>query len=496
MRNKKTLFEQALIEQKKRQISKLKLSEFNPKKKYSEQLRALLPNINFIEKQKKYIDAKQTIKWYKGGYKSGKTFTGIAVDIWLAFVNKPYPGMLVHQTMDGNEITILPLIEEICQANNIDYDVKKLRTKFKVIFNFGKGKAEQGVLYLASGDSPKSLKGPKLAFGHVDEPLIQKEEITQVILSRLAEKHAVLRMLQYTGTPEPEHMQWGFDICDKESEDSKNRYITTISTHDVAQFLPKGYIEEMSAEMTPGERETFINGNYRNLKQGAVYENFDSKESMWDPITNQPDRGINEETVTELVLSYDFNVNQMSAVLHEIRGRIETQIKEFRIQSRSDTAELTKMVIARLRAEGLLVGKHTRYGKSLIISGDAAGKAGSSKSKKTDYQIILEEFEAEGIEIVIVVPDANPAVRDRINYVNRRYAAKTLWLSKDCPLTKRDRELMVWKLGANGFVIDKSKKEISHLGEAADYGIYNTMMISESDDSNTGGVRNYKRPER
>lgn len=479
-----SLLKQAEIESKKRQMSVVK-GGYKAKEPLLNLLNRLLPAYTFKPKQVQFINAKQLVAWYLGGYKSGKSFTGVCLDIALAYINRPYPGILVHPTMDGNEITVLPLIDEICTENGIEYEVKKLSTKFKVVFKFGMDKRDWGVLLVASGDKPKSLKGPKLAFGHIDEPLVMKEEITEVIISRLAEMRATLRRLLYTGTPEPEHMQWGFDIVDKEFEDSEDRFITTMSTREVAEFLAPGYIEGMVKNLSPERVETFVDGKYRNLSQGKVYQSFNKKTCVMDAalIKNYKDAGD-----SELVIGVDFNVNQMSGTLTRLSGRYKLQLKEFRIQSRSDTRELARLMINRLFDEGYLIretGKKlskTKYGRSLIITGDASGKAHSSKSNQSDYEIIQQEFEAAGVDITIFVPDANPAVRDRVNYINMQFENETYFVSSDCPITIRDRELTSWKLGADGFFVDKSKKELTHLGDAADYPVYNTQMLTEDPD--------------
>lgn len=477
MIKKQSLLQQVLIEEKRAQLKIFK-AEYNPKIKHTKQMEALLPNIHWKPKQAAFINALQFIKWYLGGYKSGKTFTGVATDTWLSYVNRPYPGILVHPTFDGLRVTILPLIEEICDLNHILYEVKELSTKFKVTYKFGRGAKECGTLYLASGHIPKSLKGPKYAFGHIDEPLIMKAEITEVVMSRLAELRAKLRWLLFTGTPEPEHMLWGWDIVDKIEEDSDARFLITMSAREVSEYLATGYIEEQLKIYTPEQAETFIDGKYRNLSGGKVYNSFDRKKNV-RPAMEVKNLAVNPSN--EIVLSFDFNVNQMSSALHRLSGTYKLLEKEFRIQSRSDTRELCVLIINRLREDGYVrEDGFTKFGKSFLITGDASGKAHSSKSNQSDYEIIVQEFDRAGIKISVSVPEANPAVRDRTNYMNLQFENETYILSDDCNVNIRDRELTSWVMGARGFMIDKSKSELTHMSDAADYGIYNTQMLTDT----------------
>lgn len=509
MSKKLSLLQQFEIEAQRRKLKDIN-AEFDPKKNYDVQLKKILPNIIWKPLQKAFINAKQFIKWYLGGYKSGKTFTGVAKDIWLSFINRPYAGVLVHPTADGIQLTILPTIEEICKLNSIEFEIKKLATTWKVFFKFGLHKKDWGCLIIVSGERPQSKKGPKYAWGHIDEPLILKKEINDVIISRIAEVKGKLQCLLYTGTPEPEHMQWGFDIVDKKFEDTPARYITTVSTREVKEYLPDNYIENYEANSTPEQIATFIDGEYRNLSQGKVYQNFDRKKNVYD--IKLPFPVSLGDFPHEFVITYDFNVSQMSACLLELIGRMKIQQEEYRIQSRSDTRELTRLIIQRLKDEDYLKmvapGKFmTKYARSFIVSGDASGMSEKSSSNKSDYQQIIEEFEKEGIQISLAlnytvdkqgeIHYSNPAVRDRVNYINTEFELGYFLISNKCPLSIRDRELTSWKLGADGFSIDKSKKELTHLAEAGDYGCWNTRVITTGDISGTNSrVKTYYREKR
>lgn len=477
-KRKPTLLEQALMEDKRRKLRQFK-TEFDAGKPFVEQMARIIPAYTWKEKQKNFINATQFSSWYLGGYKSGKTFTGVNKDIWLSYVNRPLAGILVHPTSDGIELTIMPLIEEICGDNKIEWDYQKLSTKWKVFFKFGTQKKDWGQLILASGDKPKSLKGPKLVWAHIDEPLIMKEEISEVVSTRLAERRGKWNQLLYTGTPEPEHMQWGFDIVDKEEESSVNRFITTMSTREVAEYLAPGYIENQEAMLTPERVATFIDGKYRNISQGKVYHAFDRNENTFEDLKRFKNILKGE---SEFVLSYDFNVNQMSAVLTEINGNLKLMHEEYRIQARSDTAEFTIMIFQKMLMDGWMKKDGMmKNGRSLIITGDSAGNSGSTKSKQSDYEIIQAICIAKNINYKIYVPPANPSIRDRVNYINSQFQNQSYWINKKCALSIRDRELTSWKLGADGFFVDKSKKELTHLADAADYGIWNTRIISESE---------------
>jgi hypothetical protein len=80
------------------------------------------------------------------------------------------------------------------------------------------------------------------------------------------------------------------------------------------------------------------------------------------------------------------------------------------------------------------------------------------------------------------VPEKNPFVSDRVQFINNLFEKKQLLIDENCKYSIRDRELGLWKQNYEKFVIDKSKKEISHLNDAADYACWNCMMLLNLDD--------------
>lgn len=496
-----SLYEQALVEKKRRDIKRNK-NAFRRNVEYAVQLMMILPAIVWKEKQRAFINAKQFIKWYLGGYKSGKSFTGVSYLIWLAYVNRPYAGILVHPTEAGISTTIEPLIEEICELNSIEFEIKTYKTRRKLILKFGTDKKDWGNIWLSSGDVPKSLKGPKLAFGMIDEPFIMDKEICSVVQSRIVDARAKIWQLIYTGTPEPIHMKWGFDIVDKKYRDDDEMFITTVSTREVKEYLRPGYIEDYEKNNTPEEVLTYIDGEYRNISQGAVYYSFKNKVNIYDDATDTSRDTILEKCGKriELVLGFDFNVKQMSASLWKRYSIYKDQIREYRIQSTSDTEELAELAVIGMMNDGLLVegsnGKYeTKWGRSLIITGDASGNSKSSKSKKSDYDIIASVMRRYNVRASFNLVKDNAAVRDRTNYMNVEFHKATARIDKNCTLSIRDRELTCWKMGATGFVIDKSKTEISHLSDAGDYAIYYTMALDMQSEGGSG-VKVYQRESR
>lgn len=105
--------------------------------------------------------------------------------------------------------------------------------------------------------------------------------------------------------------------------------------------------------------------------------------------------------------------------------------------------------------------------------------------------IIKEWFLNSGIKFTFAVPNENPAVRDRVNYTNKLFEQKRFYICENCKWSIRDRELVGWKRTSSnieGFHIDKSKKDLSHLSDAGDYALWNTRTITDEELQDSGRV--------
>lgn len=174
----------------------------------------------------------------------------------------------------------------------------------------------------------------------------------------------------------------------------------------------------------------------------------------------------------EIIISFDFNVNPMCAVLMILADGIYIQTKEWKVNN-SNTEEVAELVAEYLDQCGIV--------SSVILTGDASGRAKGTKGYMSDYEIIQKVFHRAEIKYHIRIPASNPPVRDRINYVNKLFQTEKFLINETCIHSIQDRELITWKKGAEGFHIDKSDPELTHLSDAADYALWNTKILMESD---------------
>src|SRR5690606_15180621 len=216
-------------------------------------------------------------------------------------------------------------------------------------------------------------------------------------------------------------------------------------------------------------REVYMLGKNVNLSADRAYYAFDSEISV---ISNYsfPSPSLGMQTI---ILGFDFNVDPMCAVEMIIDGDTRIQTDEYLIHS-SNTGELCEYIIARLNE------KYER-GTEIIITGDASGHSKKSSSLgSTDYSIIKEYFDQSGYNREYRPPRRNPPVRERINYANKMFETGKYLITQNCKLSIRDRGLVTWKQETDGFIIDKSRPDISHLSDAGDYALWASRSVDNT----------------
>lgn len=164
-----------------------------------------------------------------------------------------------------------------------------------------------------------------------------------------------------------------------------------------------------------------------------------------------------------LDLSCDFNVDPMCWEIGQHRGEDVWTFDEIALTGGATT-------------EAACVEFLNRYGShrsGVTVYGDASGKARSTRSHKSDYDIITERL-GHMVNFTTNVPEANPPVIDRVNAVNGRLrnAAGDIRyrIHPRCERLIEDRVKVSWKQGPRD--IDKSDKSRTHASDADDYRVY------------------------
>lgn len=467
MKKKLNLLEQALAEEKQLQIGKLEKASRGAKNNL-DILTILIPKYQPQPKQHLYHQSRARKKVLKGGYGSGKTIALCAEMIALAYLNRPIRTVISSATEEIIEDTTLETLKMLCDENNIAYDYTSTNGLFKMFFG-----DKNGFIKLIGG---RFYKGPNIAALGIDEPFSQRKKIVDNLIARVRNKQAVKRQIIMSGTAEPDEMEWGFEYFDKD-EDTPDLFSITIPTSD-NKHLPKEYIPDLMSQYDAKLQETYLEGKLVLRSNAPVYHGFERKKNVRELTAKEGD-------YDEIILGVDFNVDPMSAALIGLNKGIFHQIKEWSLAN-SNTKELCQAVIAYLASPALTsIRSQRERKKSIIITGDATGRKRGTRGYMSDYEIIRDEFTAAEIPFYFNVPMENPAVRDRVNFVNKLFESERFFMDGNCTRTIRDRELVSWKQQGEGFIIDKSKKDLTHLSDAADYAVYNNQILLSADKEGT-----------
>ncbi len=186
---------------------------------------------------------------------------------------------------------------------------------------------------------------------------------------------------------------------------------------------------------------TLLNGEFVNLTSGNVYNEFDRQK-------HHSDRQIKQGDI--LHIGMDFNITNMNAVVNVIDGKEKTAVAE--IVGKYDTYEMANFI------------KETYKGHKIIIYPDASGNSRNT-SGKSDHQILR----AFGFQVI--APSKNPAVRDRVNAVNKAFREMEYKVNvHTCSRYAEALERMAYKNGEP----DKTSG-FDHITEAGGYFVYNAI---------------------
>jgi len=514
MKKKLTLLEQSKIEKKKRDFTEVRKKLQNRELSYSEQVKILLPNYDISNHDgtpityngvtyqdgctKDWFDAPQTHKGIKGGVRSGKTYPLCAAAILLSYLNRPSYHFSLSPSFENACETVVEVLKKLCNENDLTY----LWVSSKNLFLIYWGTSEKDIARILVHGQDSEWLGVTAASGDLNEPFAISKKAFDDWWDRISDPRAKLMWRLWGGTAIPELMEWGFEFYDKIKFDEPDFYADTFITFG-NKYLSKDYIDGQVKHYTKKEQEVRLLGKCIRLAKGqAAYDSF----SRENNVNENPSMELPE--YTELGISFDFNVNPMSCLLGSIYGNKMRMLENLQIEN-SNTAEMCELVINRMKEKGYLRDDgYTKFGRSLLITGDSTGESRSTKSVQTDYQIILEKFEnVHKIKVQIALncstdehgkrKYSNPPIRDTRNEVNTMFEVQSLIIDSCCENLIKAMEMTPWKEGGMGFTIDENKYSFSHLSACLRYFVWNLRaLITEEASEGKGVIRTIPREQR
>ena len=309
-----------------------------------------------------------------------------------------------------------------------------------------------GKIIFRSMDSPSRIVGYQVAHSFFDElDTLKKDDAAHVWRQALARNRQKLpdktiNTMSVATTPE------GFRFCYEAWErNPKSGYELVRAPTTSNPHLPDGYEDSLRDIYTDNLLNAYLQGEFVNLTSGTIYTAFDRHANHTDDVIQEGEN---------LYIGMDFNVGQMSAVVHVLRDGKPKAVDE--ICNGFDTPELCEII-------------RDRYeGHAIYVYPDASGNSRKSvDASKTDIKII------KGFGFRVRSRKKNPGVRDRINSMNAAFKDGYQVNTNKCPEYTRCLEQQVY---AKNGEPDKSQG-LDHLCDASGYYIAHDFSLIKPETS-------------
>lgn len=365
---------------------------------------------NTLIHQTTFVNSEARYPALIGGLGSGKTDAGIARALMLKYT---YPTLDVAYYMPDYNLIRDRGISGVEQELDIIGQPYKTNQTNKIIMLEGKGN-----IYFRSMDRPEKIIAYEVADSIIDELDTMNPEKAKFVYKKIRERN---RQKKPDGKPNtlgiittPDHGIEGFvwelmNRCiDKATMDGTGNYdllnnglvdnyhLIEACTKD-NPFLPPEYLSDILEMYDPILANLFTRGKMVSLSTDKVYR-------FYNKMTHSTLRTIQPNDT--LYIGLDFNVGGCANVVHVIENGRPIAVDEF---APKDTYAIAIEINKRYQ------------GHKIYLFPDSSGDNESSNASKTDIQILRDQVRTPQPPI-LDYPNANPAIRDRVNSMNNLFS--------------------------------------------------------------------------
>jgi len=332
-----------------------------------------------------FTDETTKILGLVSGFGGGKTYAIARKAVRLAIVNKGYDGIITEPNFPLLTQILIPELKTALDFFGIQYEFKSGESIFYCNID-----GEETRLICKSMESYERLIGINAAWVIMDEFDTAKADLAYSAFIKLLGRIRVGKLRQMIIASTPEGFKALYRIFVTEFDDSK-RLIKAKTTDNY--HLPQDYIDTMRSQYPPELIEAYINGEFTNLTQGTVHNQFDRTLN---------DTSMADDGVSDLHIGIDFNVSAMSAVVHLVKDMKAYAVDE--LLELFDTPELINTINNKFK------------NRKIICYPDAAGQARKSvNANETDIKLLKQAGFA------VKVNSINPSIMDRVNTMNAMF---------------------------------------------------------------------------
>lgn len=332
--------------------------------------------------QQQFIESKFLHTGIVGGYQSGKS-TAAAIKAITHLLQYPtVPIAYYLPTYRLFDDMLVPKLDNLLTKISIPYVHHKGTSK--IITPYGE-------IWMRSMDNPDSIISYSVGYSIVDEVDVVHPNIRTEAMKRIAGRNSFKKdaanQIDFVSTPEGFAYMYNFFV----KKQNENKLLLKLKTNDNSLNLADGYIQGLREQYTTEQLTAYLDGEFVNLTSGTVYYKFDRR-------VNHINRTASEYDT--LHVGMDFNVGNMSAVVHVIDDR-PVAVDEFK--KVYDTEQMCEML-------------REKYSTNqIIIYPDASGAGRNTATTKTDIEILKQAG------FTVKAKKSNPMVDDRVKNMNRMF---------------------------------------------------------------------------
>jgi hypothetical protein len=356
--------------------------------------------IALTEPQEQFVFSEAAHPALVAGLGSGKTEAAIC-RLLIRMVQQPGIDTAFYlPTYDLIKLRAMPGTEERLGQLGIKYTTNRSDYAIKV--------HGYGSIIFRSYDRPERIVSYEVADSIVDEldtlPKDKAAYVWRKVSERNRQRCGRANTIGNVTTPDQGYSGFTYEKWVKKRQPGYELIKAATASNP---YLPDGYIEQIRANYDPILADMYLNGEFVSLSQNKVYHFFDRAKHHSERTLTSKDNVLN--------VGLDFNVGGTCATLWVVESGTPIAVGEF-------ISHDTQDFIARL-------AQYRLPARQIIVYPDASGNARGTNASQTDIQMIKQA----GYRVD--APNANPAVRDRINAVNALLSHGRMYVNtNECPL--------------------------------------------------------------
>jgi hypothetical protein len=404
-----------------------------------------------LPSQAEFHRSEARFKGFSGPIGSGKSKALCQEAIRLSYINAGRMGLMGAPTYpmlrDATQVALL----EVLDSNDIPYDLNKAENSLTMLDTGSK-------ILFRPVEEFERLRGTNLAWFGLDELTYTQEESWLRLEGRLRDPLATKLCGFAVWTPKGYDWVWRRFIADR----VPGYHAIVAPAFENRHILAKipDFYERLRASYDENFYDQEVLGAYLSMDGARVYSAFSRAIHL---------RKLQVDPRYPLCWALDFNVDPMSSVIAQIvRGTVHV---------------LDEIVLRRattqLACEEFLK-RYPNHVAGVHVYGDASGSA-QQTTGASDFEMVREHFILNSrTPVHYQIPKSNPAVRERVNTVNRQFinAARVVgaYVDPKCVELIKDLEQVCFK--AESLTIDKERDRLrTHVSDALGYLIWQECRI-------------------